>query len=85
MESEAVADTVTGVFNLAETYFDRLPNTSRVDPEGLTTSGADQENILELRDPYWTFRAGGEQLLPLLPVQAATVSAAGEGDALTLP
>lgn len=85
VESEGFAGACADAFDLAETYLDRLPYTPRVDPDGLRGVGADEEAIGELRDLFGTFRAGGEELLPRLPVYAATVGAAGERDALAFP
>lgn len=85
VESDAFGDARTGAFDLAETYLDRLPYTPRVDPDALEGVGADEETVGELRDLFSTFRDGGERLLPLLSVYAATVDAAGERRALTFP
>lgn len=85
VESEAFEDARTDAVDLAETYLDRLPYTPRVDPDGLAGVGAAEEAVEELRELFSTFRAGGEELLPLLCVYAATVGAAGQRDALAFP
>lgn len=72
-------------FALAETYLDRLPYTPRIDPDGLAEQGADRETIEALRDMIELFVSGGETILPLLHVHAATVGATGERRTLTFP
>lgn len=72
-------------FALAETYLDRLPYTPRIDPDGLAEQGADRETIEELRDMIELFVSGGETILPLLHIHAATVGATGERRTVTFP
>ncbi|MFW6045819.1 MAG: halocarboxylic acid dehydrogenase DehI family protein [Natronomonas sp.] len=81
-ESAAFEDVGTVAFDLAETYLDRIPYTPRVDPDGLVDAGADVVTVAELRDLLETFRAGGESILSLLHVYAATVGAEGEREGL---
>jgi len=71
--------------SLVETYLDRLAYTPQIDPDTLTTMGFDEETIGELQDFFAKFQRGGPQLMPLLPIYAATVNVAGERHPLTFP
>lgn len=81
-ESVAFDDVGTVAFDLAETYLDRIPYTPRVDPSGFVDVGEDEMTVAELRDLFETFRAGGEAVLPLVHVYAATVGSEGEREGL---
>ena len=73
------------VLALADAYLDRLPYSPQVDPESLSRVGFDDETVTEVRDLYATFADGGTEIVPRLPIYAATVGAAGERDALVFP
>jgi hypothetical protein len=85
LDAAAYRTATTGAADLVDTYLDRLAYTPRLDPDGLAAAGADAETVEALRDLSGTFRSGGEGLLPLLHVYAASVGAAGERDALSVP
>jgi len=85
LESDSFETARADAVDLVETYLDRLPYTPRVDPAGLAGVGVDEETVADLRDLFGTFRAGGEELMPLLHVYVATVGAAGERDVLSFP
>jgi hypothetical protein len=65
-------------FALVERHLDRLAYTPRIDPDALAGAGVAAGTVEDLRELFGTFRAGGEAVLPLLPLYAATVGAAGE-------
>lgn len=85
VEADAFDDARSEAFEFVETYLDRLPYTPRVDPAGLAGVGADEATVEELRELFGTFRAGGEEVVPLLCVYSATVGAAGEREGLSFP
>jgi hypothetical protein len=85
LDSAALSTARTEAVDLVETYLDRLPYSPRVGPEGLAGVGVEEETVTELRDFIGTFRAGGEELMPLLHIYAATLGAEGERDALSFP
>jgi hypothetical protein len=70
---------------LADAYLDRIPYTPRIGPDALAAMGFEETTVGELRDLFAVFNASGSEVVPLLPVYAATVGAAGERDALPFP
>lgn len=69
--------------DLADTYLDRLAYTPRVDPASLTAMGFDESTVDELQGLFTMFTATGSEVVPVLPVYAATVETSGERDTLT--
>lgn len=85
VESDNFETALNDAADFVETYLDKLPYTPRVDPDGLAGVGVEEATVADLQELFGTFRAGGEEFLPLLNVHAATVGAAGERDALSFP
>lgn len=84
-ESNAFETAREEAVSLVDTYLDRLPYKPQLDPSTLTTMNFDEETITGLQDFFATFRAGGREFMPTLPVYAATVNVAGERHALVFP
>jgi hypothetical protein len=85
VDAEAFETAREDAYSLIETYVDRLPYTPQVDPETLAGMGFDEGTVEELWELFATFERGGRRFVPLVPVYAATVDAAGERRALTFP
>jgi hypothetical protein len=83
LQSDAFETAREEALDLADTYLDRLASTPRVDPATLTEMGFDESTIGELQDLFAMFNANGSKVVPILPVYAATVGAAGKRDVLT--
>lgn len=85
LDSDAFETAREESHSLVETYLDRLPYTPKIDPVTLTAMGFDEETVAKLQDLFAKFKRGGPQLMPLLPIYAATVDVAGERHPLTFP
>lgn len=84
-DSQAFEDARENAVALVEQYLDRLPYSPQIYPEALQREGFDQNTIVSLQDFLETFRKGGREFMPTLPVYAATVGAAGERKGLEFP
>jgi hypothetical protein len=71
--------------SLVDTFFGRLQYTPKLAPDTLASMGFDEGTIAELGDLFETFKAGGRGVIPLSPLYAATVDAAGERRTLAFP
>jgi hypothetical protein len=84
-ETDAFETAIGDSHSLVDTFFDRLRYTPKLAPDTLAAMGFGEETITELRDLFDTFKAGGRGVIPLSPLYAATVDAAGERRMLTFP
>jgi hypothetical protein len=84
-ETDAFETAVEDSYSLVDTFFDRLQYTPKLTPDTLAAMGFSEETIAELQELFSTFRAGGRGVIPLSPLYAATVDAAGERHGLTFP
>jgi hypothetical protein len=85
LQSDAFETAREEALDLADTYLDRLAYTPQVDPATLTEMGFDESTVDELQDLFAMFTATGNDVVPILPVYAATVETAGDRDTLTFP
>ena len=85
LRSDAFETAREEALDLAETYLDRLAYTPLVDPATLTEMGFDESTVGELQDLFAMFTTTGSEVVPVLPVYAATVEASGDRDTLTFP
>jgi len=84
-DGDAYAAARGEALDLVDAFVDRVPYAPRVDPDALRAAGFDDGTIADVRALYDTFHDIGTQVVPKLPVFAATVGAAGERDALSFP
>lgn len=79
MASGAFDDARKSAGRVVDEFVDRVPYAPRLDPPSLRARGFDDGTIDELQELFRSFNRGPiETVIPVLPIYAATVDAAGE-------